>query len=592
MMTAMRNLWSRRFVAARSFGLVILGIGSGVVGVFSSACRSSQTAEATPEKAEAALESEHETKLEEAKPEEAKPEEAKPASEGVASDGLSVRVDPRVELFSMLFRAAGAPSYVAPAHDTKYERAVAKKIEEIADHPAVAASRRLSQDHGIGYNAPVGLAVHLEWPSLEPRRPLDPFPPHLDDRWQRVDLPAYLQQVRELVRDRDLERFFADHAAYFLGVETSVATFAHAHPFVPWFHGFFGDRDTEHILVQGLLTGVNNYGASIELPSGRIEAYQIVVVWDADDEGVPRPTEELLAYIVHESAHAHVNPRNRKAEATLQPGAEALFAQVARRMEAQAYGYWQVMVDESLVRAVTRLYLAEAGATTALERARAQDDSQGFAWVEDLVGLLAARRKAEGAAFSYDAALDDAAAVFARWASDESKMRRLLRFSGPINAAFQRSTTVVRPRAIRELAAYADEIAQKLGAEVADASKLKALSSERSWILYGSPSSNEVLREWLASRGWTVAKDRIALGEKHWDGAGLVLIAATPHPEDDTQAVVVYASHDAADVVGINGVFHGPTDWLIARKTPQGLQPLESGNFPKDDEGRFTAFTP
>lgn len=506
-----------------------------------------------------------------------------------AEPHLEVRVDPRVELFSILFRAANNPSYRVPARDTAYERAVRAKIDELQDHRAVVSTRRLFEEHEIGYSAPIGLAVYLQWPSLKPRRSWAPRPPGLDERWEGVDIPAYLKEVRAFVEDGEFETFFDAQKLYWGEVQASLDDFVEPFALAPWFHAFFGDAQTQHILVQGLLTGPHNYGANVELRSGDKEAYQVVLVWDPDEQGVPRPAESLLAYIAHEMAHAHVNPRTTDASSILQPSAEALFLRVAPQMERLAYGHWKIMVDESLVRAVTRVYLSERGATAALAEAAEQDDAQGFLWVTDLVDVLEQQRAAAGTQWHYADVLPRAIDVFSHWADDEEAIKRVNRFCGPINAVFERVPKIVgpHPHTARPLAKYVASIGEQFDMEVTTATEINLDDGDQSYVLYGSPKSNPAVSQWLGNLGWRVRHDRIVMGSRQWHGENLVLIAAVRHPKDETHAVLGYVSHDAANLVGINAVPHGPTDWVVAKRTSTGLEALESGSFPNNEQCRY-----
>jgi hypothetical protein len=74
---------------------------------------------------------------------------------------LSVRVDPRTELLSILFRHAGNPEYntsiIGP-----YTEAIDRWFGEFADHPAIDFARRTGAERGIGFSDPMFLAINLE----------------------------------------------------------------------------------------------------------------------------------------------------------------------------------------------------------------------------------------------------------------------------------------------------------------------------------------------------------------------------------------------------------------------------------------------
>lgn len=483
----------------------------------------------------------------------------------------------------MLFRAAEVVPYAAARSRTPYERVVDARLAKWKGHPAVVASKALNRDQSIGYNAPVGLAAYLEWPGLTPKRPLDPLPPLLDERWAAVDTAAYLPKLRSFAEDAELNDLFDEQAEYFGRVETALASFVAPYRIVPWFEEFFGRTDIEHVLVQGLLTGSANYGTAMQRENGEIEAYQIVVVWKADDEGIPHPDGALLGYVVHEMAHTYVNPVTAENEAVLEASAVALFARVRSKMEAAAYGEWQHMVNESLVRASTRMYLEQVGASEALAAMKSQDDNEGFAWVDALVNVLRSARTKAGRDFRYVDTLPQVAAVLGRFAKDDNAIATVNRFHGSINAVYERKPTVLVPHAAdgptRALEKSVETLHARLGNPVVSTKSQETLTKGQSWVVYGSPKTNIHVEDLLAAMGAVVEPDTLRLGTRKWSGDNLVLIAAHPRPGNDAHAVLLYTAHDDADLLDVNNVFHGPTDWVVAKRTAAGFEVVETGSF-------------
>ncbi|MEM7203236.1 MAG: S41 family peptidase [Planctomycetota bacterium] len=64
--------------------------------------------------------------------------------------------------------------------------------------------------------------------------------------------------------------------------------------------------------------------------------------------------------------------------------------------------------------------------------------------------------------------------------------------------------------------------------------------------------------------------------DREYTGNRLRVIAALRNPQDPKRRVVAYTAANAADIKGINGVFHGPTEWVIA----DGARVLGKGNYP------------
>src|SRR5262249_1421546 len=62
---------------------------------------------------------------------------------------------------------------------------------------------------------------------------------------------------------------------------------------------------------------------------------------------------------------------------------------------------------------------------------------------------------------------------------------------------------------------------------------------------------------------------------RHFTGSHLRVIAAVRNPADPSRAALLYTAAHLPDLVDINGVFHGPTEWVVA----DGRQTLASGAF-------------
>ena len=70
---------------------------------------------------------------------------------------------------------------------------------------------------------------------------------------------------------------------------------------------------------------------------------------------------------------------------------------------------------------------------------------------------------------------------------------------------------------------------------------------------------------------------------------GGVLIACRTLPGSVNRGLVIYASLRDEDVVGINSVFHGPNDWVIARRVGKKFEVVKTGDFPKGPSGPWNA---
>jgi len=297
---------------------------------------------------------------------------------------IRARVDRRVETLAILCWLAGLDEY-NDGFPTPYRTALAP-LERLRDHAAVVATRELHARAGIGYNAPVSLAVYLD-DELNPRVAWNPPPAGLDARWKDVDLDAYLAQVRAFVRDAKLAEVFAGQRGYFTSVEQSYQGFLDANPLVPWFDATLGPRNaTDYVLVPGMLTDGRNYGARTVIDD-RQTLYQVVMLRELDDRRVPHPDLDALSLLTHELAHSYVNPVFETRYPEVEAVARPVYERVADAMAAQAYTDAKTMVDETLVRALTILFLQREFPRTSRSQA-ANDRRRSFLWIDGVVREL------------------------------------------------------------------------------------------------------------------------------------------------------------------------------------------------------------
>jgi len=500
--------------------------------------------------------------------------EAKTAAPARKPAQVEVRVDRRVELISILFRLADADEYRMTAESLPYARAVDGHFGAFRDHPAVAATRRVREQGGIAFDAPMSLAIHLD-ESLR----LSPARAALDARWQKVALDDYLAELHRFAADSGADRFFAAQAPYYRRVEARFRRLLAREKPVAWFDRFFGARaGARYLLVPGLLTGPANYGPHVEGADGSVQLYSIVSLEDIDSDGLPRPGRFTAELVVHEMAHGYVNPIVDRHAAALGPSFARIFPLVERDMRAQAYGSWTVVAYESLVRAVTLRYVRERHGDAAADRLAREDENRAFYWTADLADQLGPRLDMRRVVRFFDR-------LAARYAGGIPPRP----FVGPIDAVFKYVPALVEPSpsASPALVAYIGEVRKQIFPSAGSLPGGGELEL-RAQVVYGSPASSRLIAALVSDAGWRVDAAGISVAGRRFDGAGLVLIACRPHPRDPTLPILLYAAARDDDIVNVNAVFHGPDDWVVARRGADGrFTIVAKGDFPRSRDGRW-----
>ncbi len=299
----------------------------------------------------------------------------------------NVRVDARVELMSVLFRLAGNPEYNRPGLPA-YAAEVDEHFASFRDHAAVRRIRELRRTRGVSYDAPMGLAVHLaDVDTLKGRLPWQPRPARLDGRWRPDELQAFLVNARDFVRESDFLAFYDSHRDLYDRAAERMQQAVTEGLDVGWFEDYFGTPRSEMHVIIAMLNGPNCYGASFE-DGDREEAYSIVGAMLPTNDGVPSCPPWLVPLLVHEFCHTYVNPVVYRRAAEIEEPARAVFARVEDRMRKMAYGNWQTMAHETLVRACVVRYTAQKRGPFAATMQMLEEQQRGFAWVPEVCALL------------------------------------------------------------------------------------------------------------------------------------------------------------------------------------------------------------
>lgn len=310
------------------------------------------------------------------------------AAEPPPANPLEVGVDPRVELLSILFRLAGNPEY-GRGQVAGYLKDIDQHFAPVREHAAVKLARELRRTRGVGFDAPMSLAIHLQdAETLAERLPFEPRPASLDPRWQPAEARRFLEEVRNFAREAKFAEFLQSHKPLYDETNRRARQLLEREARLEWFGRFFGARPgAQFRAVPALVNGASNYGPQIKAGASE-ELYCILGVWRTDTNGLPVFDREALETVAHEFCHSYVNPLVSARTKELESAGSKLFAPVREQMQRMAYGNWQTMMHESLVRAAVVRYLDVNQGRLAATRQVMAEQKRGFAWTLELAQLL------------------------------------------------------------------------------------------------------------------------------------------------------------------------------------------------------------
>ncbi|MCE5229169.1 DUF4932 domain-containing protein [bacterium] len=311
------------------------------------------------------------------------------AAAGATSSTLSISVDPRVELISIIFRLAGNPEYNRGAV-ASYNDDVERWFGGRKQHAAVKLAGKLRNSYGVGFDAPMSLAIRMPqaMSDLAGDAPWRIDAEGIDARWQPAELKEFCEQARLFAQASRFDKFFADHADFYKEACDEARRVIERDVRLDWFDKFFGARPgADFRIAIAPLTGGGNYGPSRRVGK-REEMYCILGVWFTDRYGGPAFSREASGVVAHEFNHSYSNPVVFRHMNELRSAGVVLFKPVAARMRRQAYGHWETMMIESLVRAAQVRYVREVRGPFWGQQALKEEVSRGFTWTPGLVDLF------------------------------------------------------------------------------------------------------------------------------------------------------------------------------------------------------------
>ncbi len=504
---------------------------------------------------------------------------------------LQIEVDPRMELLAALEGVSGygARYGLITRMDFPYRKEVIDHFRPFADHPAVHLFDSLSAI-GFAFDAPVEAMLYFTPPpELKPiGRPDDVLLLRVGGQ---EALDRFMVLLRDFARETDFETFYRNHAAVYDSMVARVRTTISGEEYIKDLEEYFGARQRSYHIILAPLFHSGGFGVRSARPDGGLDIFFV---------GGPMGSESGLPYFggredfwyltMHEFGHSFVNPVTARYRDTIEHYI-GLYEPIKEQMTRQAYGTWESCVDEHIDRAVTARLFFRRGGPEARDRSLADDRNNGFIYVDLLAAKLEEYESQRDRYKTFADFYPELLTVFdSLMQVDIVKEFGLDKFRGNINAVFMSggAKVLIIPTA------EADTIAQrKIHAYVAgvrdmfygdspilpDSEALVQDLSDKVIIVYGTVGGNRWLARHAELLPFTICGDTI-VADSVYAGDNLRFISCWRNPANPAKGVVIYTATRAAYVNDINSVFHGPTDYVVAR----GSDVFVSGSYQKDGE--------
>ena len=334
---------------------------------------------------------------------------------------LQPEVSEAVELVSILARTAGAREYNMDMAG-QYTKDTEAWFAPYKNHPTVSYYQGLMQQYGIGYNAPMDVAVNLVNDGGRFRFAGDKS--CMDSRWTNVNLVEFVSKLNQFYTDTRFHEFFEQHQAFYNEGLQRYKDNVMPHFHQDWYPRFYGTTPEQlyHIII-GFTNGGSNYGASRQLLGQPKEMFSVCGYYLNPRSGKAFADGVGTAMIlIHEFKHSFINYLYDDNKAMLDPVAAKLFSLSENMMRNQAYPEPETVFNETLVRAAVVLYMQEYGYTPEqIEQEISQNVERGFTWTPEAVAALRGYANNRGKYPTFASYYPQVAKALNKFADDENK---------------------------------------------------------------------------------------------------------------------------------------------------------------------------
>lgn len=354
---------------------------------------------------------------------------------------------------------------------------------------------------------------------------------------------------------------------------------------------YYGMEVNSYNIILAPLLHNGGYGPRIKGDNGLYDVYGIIgpssTIKDNNNVSIPQFPIDTISYLVwHEFSHSFVNPTTEKYKTEINKYSD-LYTNIRKQMESQAYPNWEICVNEHIVRAITTRLTYIHNGQAAGNQAMQSEKARGFYYIESLCDSLVIYEENRDTYPTFESYYPELIKVF----KDLSEQDFTLKFEGPINTAFYYNnldvvfiipTNEEDATNQENIKNYIESIKNQFFPDAEIIEDVYALDKDlgdKIIIAYGTMEGNKWLQNYKDTFPFQINKNKI-LADKEYNEENLVFISALPNPQNSNNPLVVYTAKESIDIIDINSIFHGNTDYIIGKDG----QEISSGFYNKTDD--------
>jgi hypothetical protein len=200
------------------------------------------------------------------------------------------------------------------------------------------------------------------------------------------NLEQYRKSIKKFAEKSNFESFWNSKIPFYNQILDMTIADMGGKDLIKAMEDYFNEtQESYNIVIVPAFRG--GYGPKIPDADGKEHIYACLSTTNQKD-GIPYLSRDnLLYYVWHEFGHSFVNPVTEK-YADRVASSNEIFEPIKERMSKQAYGEWETVVNEHIIRAVhvrlTELHLGSRQAKKQLSN----EKRKGFIYIEPLVEKL------------------------------------------------------------------------------------------------------------------------------------------------------------------------------------------------------------
>ncbi len=300
-------------------------------------------------------------------------------------NAVHAKVDKRIELMSIISRIAGFEEYNQPTIKS-YSNKINTHFNEHKNHEIFEFIEEMRDSTHLAYDALMTMAIYLDEDKVyETNYPVSEIEKK-DNRWTENYINQFLLLLKDFYLKSDFESFFRMNKSLYDSIENEAVKLT-GNINYDWFSDTFSfNKKTDFRLILGVALGYGNYGLVRE---DKEVFYSIIGCGENVDLQKDPFYDDKVPTIIHEYCHSFINPVTAQNKDLFQNAGSILYSKNKKEMNNQAYGDWESVINESLVRAFVIKYMKENNfSREKVLREIAINKKIGFVWIKELVDIL------------------------------------------------------------------------------------------------------------------------------------------------------------------------------------------------------------